>query len=363
MEGNSINWRVLLGVSCGLLLGGCTDRAAVAPTEARSVQVIAVKAVRQTVSVTLPQVGTIAPNEMVEIKSETDGVVEGIHYKEGQEVQKGQLLIQLNQGKLAALLAEAESNYSLSKANFERAQQLFHDKLISGQEFDQIGANLSLNQATVELRRRQLTDTTIVAPFKGIVGARSVSPGQVISRNTTLTWLVDDDPVKVEFQVPERFISQLRTGLAIEVKVAAFEDRRFLGEVFFLSPYIDQTTRTSLVKARVPNPDHELKAGMFANLELVLQVRENSVVIPEASLNRVLGGERATVWTANSNLIAEEREIIVGFRMPGKVEVLSGLTAGEDVVVEGVQKLAPGARIRFAPAEAAKPYLQEETDR
>lgn len=344
---------------CAAYLVGCTKQGASGPSGPPEIQVIVVKAVNQSVSETLPQVGTVAANEFVEIKAETDGIIEEVLFEDGQHVQKGDLLLRLEESKLAATLAEAEANFNLSKANHERAKQLFEDNLISKQEFDQTASSFSFNQATVELRKRQLTDTAILAPFKGVLGAREVSPGQVISRNTSLTWLVDDDPVKVEFEVPERFLGQLKIGQAIDVKVAAFVGRQFSGEVFFIAPYIDPTTRTSLVKARIPNPKHELKAGMFANLELTLQVRENSVVIPEVALNRVLDGERATVWVIDSNRVAEEREVALGFRMPGKVEVLTGLQGGEDIVVEGVQKLMTGVKVKFAPAEAAKPYLIE----
>lgn len=338
---------------------GCTERTASGPYGPPEIQVIAVKAVHQSVSETLPQVGTVAANEMVEIKAETDGMIEEVLFEEGQQVQKGDLLLRLEESKLAATLAEAEANFNLSKANHERAKQLFEDDLISKQEFDQVGSSFSLNQATVQLRKRQLADTKIIAPFTGVLGARNVSPGQVISKNTTLTWLVDDDPVKVESEVPERFLGQLRVGQTIEVKVAAFGDRSYPGAVFFIAPYIDPTTRTALVKARIPNPKHELKAGMFASLELTLQVRENSVVIPEVALSRVLEGERATVWVIDSNRIAEEREVALGFRMPGRVEVLTGLNGGEDVVVEGGQKLMTGAKVKFAPKESAEPYLIE----
>ena len=227
-------------------------------------------------------------------------------------------------------LAEAEANLKLGAANFDRAKQLYQEKLISRQEYDQVASTFAVNQAGVDLMRRQLKDARLVAPFAGIVGARQVSPGQVITRNTTLTWLVDLDTVKVEVKVPERYLRQLKVGQPLEFSVAAFPGEKFRGEVYFISPQIDESLRTALVKARIPNADAKLRGGMFASLDLTLQLRE----------------------------AAQVRMIEVGLRLAGKAEVLKGLNGGEKVVVEGTQKLRPGAPVKLAPPEAAMPYNQ-----
>jgi membrane fusion protein (multidrug efflux system) len=347
---------VVLVAAAGLALSGCTKKAASGPAQMPPVQVVVVDAKRRQVSETLSLVGSIMANEMVEIKSETEGTVQEIPFDEGQPVQKGQLLLRVDESKLAASLAEAEANFKLSKANFERSEQLFKDKLISQQEFDQAASFFALNQATHELKQRQLKDARIYAPFKGVTGARNVSPGQVISKNTTLTWLIDQDPVKVEFNVPERFLSQLQVGQTIEVGVATYQNRKFQGKVFFISPYVDEGTRTCLVKAHIPNPKNELKPGMFANLDLTLMVRENAIVIPEVALSQVLDGDRANVLVVDSSQTVQLKQIKLGFRLPGEVEVISGLEGGEKVIVEGVQKVGPGSKVKLAPPEAAKPY-------
>ena len=217
-----------------------------------AVQAVVIEAKAQPVSESLSLVGTVAANEMVEIKSETDGTVEKILVNEGQQVTQGDLLVKLDESKFAASVAEAEANFKLSEANHERSKQLFLDKLISQQESDQIAAQFQANQAGLDLKRRQLRDTQIRAPFGGVVGARQVSPGQVIGKNTTLTWVVDLDPVKVEVNVPERYLSQVALGQAMEFGVAAFPNDRFKGELYFISPQLDSATRTALVKARIP---------------------------------------------------------------------------------------------------------------
>src|SRR5437762_3779433 len=181
---------------------GCSKKAVGAPGEIFAVQVIAVEAKRQPVTESLSLIGSLAANEMVEVKSETEGMVQEILFDEGQAVQKGQLLIRLDETKFTTALAEAEGNFKLSQANFERARQLFKAQLISQQEYEQVTAIFDVNRATRDRRERELKDTRIYASFGGVVGARIVSPGQVIARNTVLSWLVDLDPIKVELNVP-----------------------------------------------------------------------------------------------------------------------------------------------------------------
>lgn len=340
-----------------LLAVGCKPSGASNGTTARpEVQVVAVEARRQPVSESLAQVGTLLANETVEIKSETDGMILEINFQEGQLVEQGAMLIKLDERKLSAALAEAEASFRLSQATFDRAKQLVQEKLISQQEFDQIAANFDVTRASLELKRQQLKDARIYAPFSGIVGARNVSPGQVISKNTTLTWLVDLDPIKAEINIPERFVSQLKVGQRIQFKVAAYQDREFTGEVYFISPHVDPATRTALIKALIVNEEFALKPGMFASVDLTLRTRNNSVVIPEPALSQVMEGGRASVYVVGPDKVAQVRQVSLGVRLTGWVEVLDGLQGGEMVVVEGVQKVTPGSKVRFAPAEAAAAY-------
>ena len=345
-----------IGVALSILAGGCKPQgsgaggAAPGGGGAPVMQVVAVPAVRQPVHETLALVGSFTANEQVEIKSESEGFVESIGFTEGQEVAKGTLLVTLDESKLKAGLEEAESSLKLSRQTFERAKELLEAKLISQQEYDQASSRLGADEAAVSLRRRQLRDAMVVAPFKGVVGARQVSPGQLVNRAMTLTWLVDLDPVKVEFNVPERFLGQVQVGQTIEVTVAAWPDRKFRGKVFFVAPFVDPVTRTVLMKAAVPNSDRLLKPGMFANLDLTLQVRADAVVIPETALSQILDGNRAMVMVVEAGDTVAVRAVKVGLRLPGSIEVVEGLTGSERVVVEGLQKIAPGMKVQLAPA-------------
>jgi membrane fusion protein (multidrug efflux system) len=184
----------------------------------------------------------------------------------------------------------------------------------------------------------------------------------VISKNTTLTYLIDFDPVVVEFNVPERFLSQLHVEQIIEIGVATYQGRKFKGKVYFVSSFVDIATRTALVKAYIPNPDAELKPGMFANLDLTLTIRENSVVIPEVAISQLLEDGQANVYVVGEGGKVVLAQVKLGVRLAGRVEVVEGLKGGEKVIVEGLQKIGPGSMVILAPAEAAAPY-EEKTSR
>jgi membrane fusion protein, multidrug efflux system len=202
----------------------------------------------------------------------------------------------------------------------------------------------------VELKKRQLADARIYAPFEGTISARNVSPGQVITKATALTWLIDLDPMKAEVNVPERFLGQLQTGQKLEFSVAAFAGRKFTGEVYFISPFVEGATRTALVKALIANPDGQLKPGMFASMDLTLTLRENAVVIPEGAL--LQSGDRTTILVVDAEQKAQIRPVKPGVRLAGVVEIIEGLKAGEMVIVEGLQKARPGGAVKVVSPES-----------
>ncbi len=335
-------------------LAGCGKKQDAPPPGAGGgmvVQVVAVPATQRPVSESISLVGSIAPNEMVDVKSEADGLVTTINFAEGGRVEKDQLLVALDQTRFVAQLSEAEANLKLARTSFDRTKQLYTDKLISQQEYDQSSAVYAANEAGVDLRRRELKNAKILAPFSGITTARMISPGQVISRSTPLTTVVDIDTVKVEVNVPERYLGQLKNGQKIAFKVAAFPKDEFTGEVFFISPQLEAATRTALIKARIENLGGKLRGGMFANLDLSLQLRESALLIPEPAI--VNNADVTMVFAITTNGTAVMKTVKIGLRIAGRVEVLSGLSPGEMVVVEGTQKLRPGATVRLSTNDSA----------
>lgn len=310
--------------------------------------VIVATASEEQIAENLALVGTVLANEMVDLRPESDGIVHEVLFKEGEVVKKGDLLLLLDERETQAGLAEAEANFKLTQSTFERSKQLFNDKLISQQEFDQAAANFQSSQAAVEVRRQQLRQMRVVAPFEGTVGARMVSPGQVVTRSTPLTLLVDLDPVKIELNVPERFVGQLATNQEVQLSAAAFPGRKFSASVYFVSPAIDPSTRTALVRAYSQNPKHELKPGMFVSAELTMATRPRSIVIPETGLAQVQDENSAVVFTLTPDNTVVPKRVKLGVRIPGKVEILQGLAAGDRVIVEGSQKVVPGGKVNVS---------------
>ena len=341
-------------VVLAVALAGCGKKQDAPPPGAGGgmvVQVVAVPATQRPVSESISLVGSIAPNEMVDVKSEVDGLVTTINFAEGGRVEKDQLLVALDQTRFVAQLSEAEANLKLARTSFDRTKQLYTDKLISQQEYDQSSAVYAANEAGVDLRRRELKNAKILAPFGGIAAARLVSPGQVISRSTPLTTVVDIDTVKVEVNVPERYLGQLKNGQKIAFKVAAFPKDEFTGEVFFISPQLEAATRTALIKARIENLGGKLRGGMFANLDLSLQLRELALLVPETAI--INNADVTMVFAITTNGTAVMKPVKIGLRIAGRAEVLSGLSPGEMVVVEGTQKLRPGATVRLSTNDSA----------
>lgn len=352
----------LLLLWCVLLVSGLLGCKPGTGSESQSmpvVQVIALPPQIESVTEKLSLIGSMAANEMVEIRSETEGIALHILFDEGQKVSKNDMLIQLDARELQSMLEESQANLKAAEAQYIRNKELLADDLVSKQDFDVISARYEATKALVQIQTKRLDETQIRAPFDGVTGERRVSPGQVITPATVLTWLVNLDPIKVEFNVPEKFLGAVKIGQTSELKVAAFPNETFIGEVYFIAPFVDPLTRTALVKARVPNPDSRLIPGMFANLDLNLTIREEALVIPEAAISQILTENEAVVFVVDNESNAQMRTVKVGLRLPGRIEILSGLEASDQVIVEGLQKIGPGSKVTLAPAESANPYLKE----
>lgn len=323
--------------ACGKKEGGGGPPAGFASrVKAAAVQV---KPVEEKISV----VASISANESIEVKSEIDGTIEDILFSEGQPVEKGQVLVKLDTRKWDASVAQAEAEFKLAVATRDRAESMVKNQTISAQEYDQATATYEARKASLDLMKQQLKDARITARISGIAGARLVSPGQVISKETLLTTLVDISPVKVEFRVPERFLGQLKTGQVIAFRVSAYPGEEFRGEVYFIDPQVDVATRTVLVKATQPNEDGRLRPGMFGNLDLILTVRERALLVPESAILR--DGDKVILYTIGADGTAQMVPVELGARRPGEVEVTQGLSGGEKVIFEGTQKIGPGAPV------------------
>ena len=317
---------------------------------------------RETLSSTVRAVGTLEADARVEVRPELDGHVTAIEFEEGQEVREGQVLVRLDQDKLRAQAGAARAAVKRARttaSNLERRlarnDSLLAAGAISEQAYDDLEAEyesaeaaLDESEANLELAEQRLEDATIRAPFGGRVGAREFHLGDYVQLGQTLFTVVDDDPLEVQFSVPERYLGRLEVGSPVRVTVRSDPERPVTGEVSFVSPYVDPSTRTVELKARVPNPASELRAGQFASVVLELESRQG-VVVPEAAV--VPRQDRRLVYVVRGGT-ARERTVRLGQRSRGSVELLSGASAGDTVVVAGHQRLSDGAAVSVAGGEA-----------
>jgi membrane fusion protein (multidrug efflux system) len=324
-------------IGFALLVGAPDVRAQNAvPVE---VETVASGAVRDEVEV----VGNILADETVVLRPEISGLVKEIHFSEGETVEEGDLLFSLDAEILAAEVAEAEAAHELAKRNYERSTELLSRQVGTERTRDEALAEMQSSEAKLALAKARLKKTKIRAPFSGIIGFREISVGAYVSSGNDLVRLVKTDPVEVAFRVPERFLAVLRKGQDITVRVDAFPDQAFSGKVFALDNVVDVNGRSVQVRARVPNPDLLLRPGLFARVKLVTELRQNAVIVPEGAIVPTVEG--AYVYRVVDGK-AKRTDVTIGRRMAGDVEIMSGLSAGETVIVAGQQKVRDGAAVQ-----------------
>jgi membrane fusion protein (multidrug efflux system) len=296
----------------------------------------------ETVSQKLEALGNARANESVDISSKTSNVVTAVRFGDGERVKRGQVLVQLDDAQARADVAAAEAAVAESERLFDRSRELMATEALSKAQFDQLEATLKANRARLAAAQARLEDTVIRAPFSGRVGLRRVSVGTLINPGAVITTLDDTSVIKLDFSVPENFLSTLREGLAVRATAPAFSGRTFTGKVASIDSRVDVNSRAVTVRALLANEDGALRPGMFLNVTLANDERD-TLIIPEQALTPE--AERQYVFVVADGK-AQRREVRIGSRRPGSVEVLAGLRAGEQVVVEGTQKVRDGAAVR-----------------
>ncbi|MDQ2696993.1 MAG: efflux RND transporter periplasmic adaptor subunit [Pseudomonadota bacterium] len=295
-----------------------------------------------TVTYAVEAVGTLRANEAVAIRPEVDGRIEAIHFDEGQAVRQGAPLVSLDASVYDAELDQAQARLALSRTSNQRLTSLRQRGLGTEQEQDQTQAELRVNQAALALAQARLAKTAIVAPFAGVLGLRQVSVGDYVTAGQNLVNLLDLDPIKVDFRVPEVFLAEVRTGQPIEISVDAFPGETFTGEVYAIDPQVDVNGRSLVLRARVPNPDSRLQAGLFARVSLILERRQQALLVPEDAI--VPQGDKQFVYRVVDGKAALT-EVGIGRRQGGEVEIVQGLTPEATVVTAGQLKIRDGAPV------------------
>lgn len=294
---------------------------------------IVVKA--QTFDNTLSLSGSIEANEQVDIRSEVSGIVEGIYFKEGSNVSKGQLLFKVNDLELRAQLAQVNTKERLASENERRAKLLLQKEAISQEEYDIAKADSKLAKAQIQLIQAQIAKTSVRAPFSGKIGLRSISPGTYITPTILVAKLVNISQLKITFSVPEKYASQIKVNSNLSFTVTN-GTKSYLAKVYAIEPEVEIATRTLQVRAITENRDGKLLPGIFADVELPLDIIKNAIVIPTEAIIPVQDGKKVFI---SYNGKAKQVMVETTTRTDASILVLSGLKVGDTLITTGVMSL------------------------
>ncbi|MCU9948415.1 efflux RND transporter periplasmic adaptor subunit [Pseudomonas sp. PDM13] len=287
--------------------------------------------------------GSLRSDESVTIRPEIEGRLARLHFKEGQPVKGGDLLVSLDDAIARAELDQARANLELAEKSYQRAQMLFKRGASNAQAQDEAQSQQQAARASLALAQARLDKTQIRAPYDGFLGLRQVSTGDYLSPGQDIVNLEVLDPLKVDFRVPQKAVAQVHVGQTVEISVDAYLGERFRGRIIALNPRLDEVGRSQAIRAQIGNADHRLKPGQFVKVSVILEERPDALLIPEEAVIPV--GQQLFVAIVVDGKV-ERRQIRIGQRQRGKAEVREGLQGNEQVITAGWQKAGPGQEVR-----------------
>jgi membrane fusion protein (multidrug efflux system) len=289
----------------------------------------------ETISNAIEVTGTLLPNEVTEIRPEISGRLIYLNLREGGVVRKGELLAKIFDGELKVQL-------QIANKTEERQRELLKISGISQQDYDLSLLAVNNLQADIELTEVNISRTEIRAPYNGRIGLKRVSPGAYISPANILTTISEIDRLRLEFSVPEKYSSELNTGLDIRFNIEG-TGNEYNAIVSARESSVDQTTRNLTVRADVRNPDKYLVPGSFAKVKIILGRDDGAIMIPTQSVIPVARGKQIVVLNAGQ---IEFRSIRTGVRDSSRVQVVEGLTSGDTLITTGLMFLRPDSKVK-----------------
>lgn len=288
--------------------------------------------------------GNVLANEEVEIRTEIQGKVSRISFKEGAQVKKGALLVKIEDSEIQAKALQAQSRRKLAEDNEYRMRMQLKIEAVSQKDYDQALNELNLAKAESQLLRAQLAKTELRAPFGGVVGLKQVSEGAFVSPSTLITSLQEINPVKVDFTVPGKYAGWVKPGQAVTFTVQGSEERH-QGRVYAVDPRIDPVTRSLRIRATCPNPKGAILPGSFATVDIPLTTVETALMIPAQAMS--VGAKGASVFLYRGGK-AEPRPVQAGLRTDSAIQITGGLAPGDTVIVSGAVAIRPGAAVSIS---------------
>jgi membrane fusion protein (multidrug efflux system) len=359
---------VIVGKSAFSLFGG--DGAAAASGQAKGpggpggvTGVLAVAAAQHTFTDGLQALGTAQARESIVLTPKVADTIRLIRFDSGDRVRRGQVLVEMSNVEQAADLAEARADNEAAQQELRRYQELYDRGFASQARLDTMRAAANAAEARMNAGGSRISDRTIRAPFAGVVGLRTASPGQFVRPGDQIGTLDDISEIKLDFDVPETQIARIRQGVQIIAATGAYPERTFQGVISHVDSRVDPTTRTVRVRAMLPNGDEAIRPGMLMTVQVLANPREGLAIPEIAILDRADGAFVYRVVSRDGGQAVEEAGIRTGQRSGGMAEVLEGLGVGDLVVTEGVQAVRPGQPVRVGgaqpeAAQAAPPQLR-----
>ncbi|MEM9330641.1 MAG: efflux RND transporter periplasmic adaptor subunit [Pseudomonadota bacterium] len=301
--------------------------------------------------------GTLQANENVDLSSTVTERIKTVNFSDNQRVSKGDLLVEMESAEELAQLAEEQYRMELAKLQLDRTRELVSRQAQTQAELDQRELELETAKARIAAIQSRIEERRVVAPFDGVVGIRNISIGALVQPGTLITTIDDDSVMKLDFSVPEIFLSTFGVGVEVEAKASAYAGQVFKGTVTSVDSRVDSVTRAVAARAIIDNKDRLLKAGMLMTLELRKSPRQ-TIVIPEESLVTI--GTQNFVFVADEQgekTIAKRQNIELGSRRKGEIEILAGLTEGMKVITHGTVRVRDGAEIEVRAIETGDESL------
>jgi membrane fusion protein, multidrug efflux system len=351
----------MLTIASVVLAGGCkNNNSQVSGNKQQDAKVFPVEVTRaayENVQHTLEAVGSFFPEDEVKVGAEVEGTIKKLSVDEGAIVKKGDLLLEIDDEKFRleveeseAMLTEGLRKLENARATLNRMTRLYKEGVIGEQNYDDtktqtllIEANVENIKARLNRFKKSLKDTRVMAPIDGVVSERKVSVGEYVKVGAELFKIVDSNPLKLAFTIPENSAGEIKIGQSVQVQPRAFADKTFQGKIYFINPKVDIETRTVEVKAWVDNPEYALKPGFYVNVKTLLEERK-SMVLPESS---VLVREGKSLVMSVVNNAIQYKQVTPGVRFDGKVEILDGITVEDKVVLSGRSEIYEGTRVEI----------------
>jgi len=316
-----------------------------ADVKSKGTGVYVVNVSRESYSDKIQALGTLQANEQVTLSASVTEIIDEIHFEDNQRVKKDTLLVKLDTREEQAQLAEEEATLKEAQEQLKRLEPLVKRGATSKSAIDERRMEVDTAKARIGAIKARIGLRHIRAPFDGIVGLRNISVGSLVQTSSVITTIDDDSVMKLDFTIPSLYLTSIKKGLKIKATSKAFNDKEFEGTISAISSRIDPISRSVTVRALIKNESRILKPGLLMHVEIDTNTREKIVIPEQCIISSNTQNSVFVVYKKDSITTTKKRNITIGSRKKGYVEVLSGLKEGEQIVSHGLVKVKPGKPI------------------